>query len=144
MLLLCPLCLNILTVTRKPEEGNRLRLECRTCPYEHLIDQEIFSRRYFWKRKEEDDAVKKLLEKAKKDRDQVSKEGMDENVTKENTPMEQKDAGEKADADMVVVEQLDVEMANLDMGIVVEEEDAVTVDDAKKTGVRVAAVVGWD
>lgn len=88
--------------------------------------------------------MKKLLEKAKKDRDQVSKEGMDENVTKENTPMEQKDAGEKADADMVVVEQLDVEMANLDMGIVVEEEDAVTVDDAKKTGVRVAAVVGWD
>jgi DNA-directed RNA polymerase subunit M/transcription elongation factor TFIIS len=67
--------MNNLTVTKMPEEEEtRPRMECRTCPYEHLIEQKTFSRRYFWTRKEEDYAVKKLLEKSKADRAKAGKE----------------------------------------------------------------------
>lgn len=35
-------------------EAGRNRLECRTCPYQHLIEENMYSRRYF-KRKERED-----------------------------------------------------------------------------------------
>ncbi|KAI1479820.1 hypothetical protein K445DRAFT_322399 [Daldinia sp. EC12] len=53
MLLFCPQCSNILTVSMSAEAG-RNRLECRTCPYQHLIEENMYSRRYF-KRKERED-----------------------------------------------------------------------------------------
>ncbi|KAH8662301.1 RNA polymerase 3 c11 subunit [Xylariales sp. PMI_506] len=53
MLLFCPHCSNILTVTAAPESG-RNRLECRTCPYQHLISTALFSRREFTRKERED------------------------------------------------------------------------------------------
>ncbi|CAJ2503760.1 Uu.00g111540.m01.CDS01 [Anthostomella pinea] len=53
MLLFCPQCSNILTVSPSPETG-RNRLECRTCPYQHAIDEPMYSRRHF-KRKEREE-----------------------------------------------------------------------------------------
>ncbi|KAI0008309.1 hypothetical protein F4779DRAFT_618743 [Xylariaceae sp. FL0662B] len=53
MLLFCPLCSNILTVSPSPETG-RNRLECRTCPYQHAIEEPMYSRRYFKKKERED------------------------------------------------------------------------------------------
>ncbi|KAI0602789.1 hypothetical protein F4775DRAFT_588359 [Biscogniauxia sp. FL1348] len=53
MLLFCPQCSNILTVSTSPESG-RNRLECRTCPYQHAIEEPMYSRRYFKKKERED------------------------------------------------------------------------------------------
>ncbi|KAI0201703.1 hypothetical protein F4808DRAFT_95865 [Astrocystis sublimbata] len=53
MLLFCPQCSNILTVAPSPENG-RNRLECRTCPYQHAIEEPMYSRRYFKKKERED------------------------------------------------------------------------------------------
>ncbi|KAI1365275.1 hypothetical protein F5Y08DRAFT_186483 [Xylaria arbuscula] len=53
MLLFCPQCSNILTVSASPENG-RNRLECRTCPYQHAIEEPMYSRRYFKKKERED------------------------------------------------------------------------------------------
>ncbi|KAI1076945.1 hypothetical protein F5B20DRAFT_298820 [Whalleya microplaca] len=53
MLLFCPQCSNILTVSASPETG-RNRLECRTCPYQHAIEEPMYSRRYFKKKERED------------------------------------------------------------------------------------------
>ncbi|KAK9781551.1 putative DNA-directed RNA polymerase subunit [Seiridium cardinale] len=53
MLLFCPHCSNILTVGTSPESG-RNRLECRTCPYQHLITTSMFSRREFTRKERED------------------------------------------------------------------------------------------
>ncbi|OIW30868.1 hypothetical protein CONLIGDRAFT_293195 [Coniochaeta ligniaria NRRL 30616] len=52
MLLFCPHCSNILTVSAM--ETGRNRLECRTCPYEHPIEQTIYSRRTFARVEKED------------------------------------------------------------------------------------------
>ncbi|KAL2757798.1 hypothetical protein ACRALDRAFT_1061090 [Sodiomyces alcalophilus JCM 7366] len=51
MLLFCPNCANILTVSAVASVRNRL--ECRTCPFEYAITSPIYSRRYF-ERKERD------------------------------------------------------------------------------------------
>ncbi|KAJ1335634.1 DNA-directed RNA polymerase III subunit RPC11 [Microdochium nivale] len=53
MLLFCPRCSNILTVSPSSETG-RNRLECRTCPYQHAIEEPLFSRRVFKKKERED------------------------------------------------------------------------------------------
>ncbi|CAK7566741.1 MAG: RNA polymerase III C11 subunit [Sporothrix epigloea] len=53
MLLFCPCCANILTVSAHPENG-RNRLECRTCPYEYAIATPLFSRREFVRKEKED------------------------------------------------------------------------------------------
>ncbi|RYC65243.1 hypothetical protein CHU98_g1000 [Xylaria longipes] len=53
MLLFCPQCSNILTISASPENG-RNRLECRTCPYQHAIEEPMYSRRYFKKKERED------------------------------------------------------------------------------------------
>ncbi|KAH9889181.1 hypothetical protein F4778DRAFT_785735 [Xylariomycetidae sp. FL2044] len=49
----CPVCSNILTVSPASDTG-RNRLECRTCPYQHAIEEPMYSRRYF-KRKEREE-----------------------------------------------------------------------------------------
>lgn len=102
---------------------------CRTCPYEHPIEQKIFSRRYFWERKEEDEVVKKLLVKAKAERDAANKDGAGRNVAKENLPMEGNDAGEEGDANIENTEQGDVEKVDVGMRNVGKENAApVTVE----------------
>ncbi|KAI0154265.1 hypothetical protein GGR57DRAFT_502857 [Xylariaceae sp. FL1272] len=53
MLLFCPRCSNILTVSGSSDSG-RNRLECRTCPYQHAIEDAMFHRRYFKKKERED------------------------------------------------------------------------------------------
>ncbi|KAK8008888.1 DNA-directed RNA polymerase III subunit RPC10 [Apiospora marii] len=53
MLLFCPHCSNILTVSLSPDTG-RNRLECRTCPYQHQITTPMFSRREFERKERED------------------------------------------------------------------------------------------
>ncbi|KAI0897369.1 hypothetical protein F4806DRAFT_398082 [Annulohypoxylon nitens] len=53
MLLFCPECSNILTVSVSPESG-RNRLECRTCPYQHAISETLYGRKYFKKKERED------------------------------------------------------------------------------------------
>ncbi|KAI1394784.1 hypothetical protein F4819DRAFT_237809 [Hypoxylon fuscum] len=53
MMLFCPHCSNMLTVSPSPETG-RNRLECRTCPYQHMIDTSMFSRREYKKKERED------------------------------------------------------------------------------------------
>ncbi|KAK2768072.1 DNA-directed RNA polymerases iii kda polypeptide [Colletotrichum kahawae] len=52
MLLFCPNCANILTVSAYA--GVRNRLECRTCPFEHAITEPIYSRRAFERKERED------------------------------------------------------------------------------------------
>ncbi|KAI8166612.1 DNA-directed RNA polymerase III subunit RPC10 [Colletotrichum sp. SAR 10_71] len=52
MLLFCPNCANILTVSAYA--GVRNRLECRTCPFEHAITEPIYSRREFERKERED------------------------------------------------------------------------------------------
>ncbi|OTB03925.1 hypothetical protein M426DRAFT_321227 [Hypoxylon sp. CI-4A] len=53
MLLFCPKCANMLTVSVSPESG-RNRLECRTCPYQHAIDTPLYSQRHYKRRERED------------------------------------------------------------------------------------------
>lgn len=53
MLLFCPCCANVLTVSAHPETA-RNRLECRTCPYEYAITTPLFSRREFVRKEKED------------------------------------------------------------------------------------------
>ncbi|KAI2617127.1 hypothetical protein GGR54DRAFT_608347 [Hypoxylon sp. NC1633] len=53
MLLFCPECSNILTVSAAPDTG-RNRLECRTCPYQHAIEQPLFARRAYQRKERED------------------------------------------------------------------------------------------
>ncbi|CAZ81168.1 unnamed protein product [Tuber melanosporum] len=55
MLLFCPQCSNSLTVSRAPETGTN-RLECRTCPYQFLLDQAYYERKSM-KRKEVEDVL---------------------------------------------------------------------------------------
>ncbi|KAL8873618.1 MAG: hypothetical protein Q9174_000943 [Haloplaca sp. 1 TL-2023] len=60
MLLFCPVCSNALTVSLAPAteedpEGQN-RLECRTCPYEYLINDMLYERKTM-KRKEVDDVL---------------------------------------------------------------------------------------
>ena len=55
MLLFCPQCSNTLTVSRAPETGTN-RLECRTCPYQFLLDQAYYERKSM-KRKEVEDVL---------------------------------------------------------------------------------------
>ncbi|PHH88177.1 hypothetical protein CDD83_7867 [Cordyceps sp. RAO-2017] len=52
MLLFCPHCANILTVSLTGSRRNRL--ECRTCPFEHAISEPVFSRRLFERKEKED------------------------------------------------------------------------------------------
>ncbi|XXH05927.1 hypothetical protein Hte_012370 [Hypoxylon texense] len=52
MLLFCPQCSNILTVSPSPETGHN-RFECRTCPYSHAIDKRWFQRREFKQKERE-------------------------------------------------------------------------------------------
>ncbi|KAI3393774.1 hypothetical protein diail_3733 [Diaporthe ilicicola] len=52
MLLFCPHCANILTVSAM--ENGLNRLECRTCPYEYAITEPLYSRRVFHRKERED------------------------------------------------------------------------------------------
>ncbi|EON95948.1 putative dna-directed rna polymerase iii subunit rpc10 protein [Phaeoacremonium minimum UCRPA7] len=52
MLLFCPTCANILTVSAMATGNNRL--ECRTCPYEFAISEPLYSRREFTRKEKED------------------------------------------------------------------------------------------
>ncbi|KAI9856215.1 MAG: RNA polymerase III C11 subunit [Vezdaea acicularis] len=56
MLVFCPACSNALTVTSTEEVPPQNRLECRTCPYQFIIDKRYYERRYF-PRKEDDDVL---------------------------------------------------------------------------------------
>lgn len=53
MLLFCPRCSNILTVSPSPDTA-RNRLECRACSYQHAISVPMFSRRTFERKERED------------------------------------------------------------------------------------------
>lgn len=57
----CPLCSNCLTVSRSSNHTNEFplgqnRLECRTCPYQFLIDKKYYERKEM-KRKEVEDVM---------------------------------------------------------------------------------------
>ncbi|KAJ4416290.1 RNA polymerase III C11 subunit [Gnomoniopsis sp. IMI 355080] len=52
MLLFCPYCANLLTVSVMDNGKNRL--ECRTCPYELPITDPLYSRRIFPKKERDD------------------------------------------------------------------------------------------
>lgn len=52
MLLFCPNCANILTISSMGSVRNRL--ECRTCPYEHSITGPFYSRKEFERQERED------------------------------------------------------------------------------------------
>ncbi|KAI9817717.1 MAG: RNA polymerase III C11 subunit [Phylliscum demangeonii] len=60
MLLFCPACANVLTVSRAPASerfpDGANRLECRTCPYQFIIEKRYFERRMV-KRKEVEDVM---------------------------------------------------------------------------------------
>ncbi|KAI9700983.1 MAG: RNA polymerase III C11 subunit [Bogoriella megaspora] len=62
MLLFCPYCSNILTIGKisldDPDESKqgKRRFECRTCPYELLLEHRWFERRTM-KRKEPEDVI---------------------------------------------------------------------------------------
>ncbi|KAK0510138.1 hypothetical protein JMJ35_007532 [Cladonia borealis] len=61
MLLFCPLCSNCLTVSRSSNHTTEFpsgqnRLECRTCPYQFLIDKKYYERKEM-KRKEVEDVM---------------------------------------------------------------------------------------
>ncbi|KAA6410426.1 MAG: rna polymerase iii subunit c11 [Lasallia pustulata] len=60
MLLFCPCCSNSLTVSRNPPTDafplGQNRLECRTCPYQFLINQRYYERKEM-KRKEVEDVM---------------------------------------------------------------------------------------
>ncbi|KAF2433231.1 hypothetical protein EJ08DRAFT_95774 [Tothia fuscella] len=63
MLLFCPTCSNILTVSRVPQSSqpdahikNHNRFECRSCPYQYVLDRRYYERRTL-KRKEVDDIL---------------------------------------------------------------------------------------
>ncbi|KAF2403571.1 hypothetical protein EJ06DRAFT_488310 [Trichodelitschia bisporula] len=62
MLLFCPHCSNMLTVTRvsytDPDTSahGRNRFECRTCPYSYQLEKRYYERKTF-KRKEVDDIL---------------------------------------------------------------------------------------
>lgn len=63
MILVCPSCSNLLVVSRisntqgaeKELEGKN-RFECRTCPYQYVIDKQYYDRKLL-KRKDVDDVV---------------------------------------------------------------------------------------
>ncbi|PQE21271.1 dna-directed RNA polymerase iii subunit rpc10 protein [Rutstroemia sp. NJR-2017a WRK4] len=61
MLLFCPTCSNILTVSPtpvssspSPEDAGLNRLECLTCPYQYILQKAIYDRKTF-KREEKED-----------------------------------------------------------------------------------------
>ncbi|KAL2043228.1 hypothetical protein N7G274_004288 [Stereocaulon virgatum] len=61
MLLFCPCCSNSLTISRSSaptasHPSGQNRLECRTCPYEFLIDKKYYERKEM-KRKEVEDVL---------------------------------------------------------------------------------------
>ncbi|KAF2757879.1 hypothetical protein EJ05DRAFT_370535 [Pseudovirgaria hyperparasitica] len=62
MLLFCPVCSNLLTVSKMPvnplwpEESGKNRFECRTCPYMFMITQRMMERKPM-KRKEVEDVL---------------------------------------------------------------------------------------
>lgn len=62
-LVVCPCCSNTLTVSRAPYNqdepdypNGRNRLECRTCPYQFLLDKRYYERKEM-KRKEVEDVI---------------------------------------------------------------------------------------
>ncbi|KAF2194942.1 hypothetical protein K469DRAFT_698502 [Zopfia rhizophila CBS 207.26] len=53
MLLFCPQCSNVLTITKIPNDdpadaeiAGQNRFECRTCPYQFVINKRYFERKY--------------------------------------------------------------------------------------------------
>ncbi|CAL3962244.1 unnamed protein product [Diplocarpon coronariae] len=59
MLLFCPSCSNVLTVsmTANPTDANGEninRLECQTCPYQYLLSKRYFERKTFVRQERED------------------------------------------------------------------------------------------
>ncbi|KUJ23587.1 DNA-directed RNA polymerase III subunit RPC10 [Mollisia scopiformis] len=57
MLLFCPSCSNVLTVSQISVEGDETpvnRLECQTCPYQYIITKRYFERRAFVRKERED------------------------------------------------------------------------------------------
>ncbi|KAG9243731.1 DNA-directed RNA polymeras-like protein III subunit rpc10 [Calycina marina] len=62
MLLFCPSCANVLTVSTtkvpSPTQGNNVledtnRFECRTCPYEYILTKRWFERKTFERKVQE-------------------------------------------------------------------------------------------
>ncbi|KAK0749260.1 hypothetical protein B0T18DRAFT_436848 [Schizothecium vesticola] len=51
-ILFCPHCANLLILSRMETGGNRV--ECRTCPYQHAIEETIYSRKNFPRKEKED------------------------------------------------------------------------------------------
>ncbi|KAI9737496.1 MAG: RNA polymerase III C11 subunit [Cirrosporium novae-zelandiae] len=60
MLLFCPACSDTLTVSRSPSSNEhpfgQNRLECRTCPYQFVLEKSYYERTYLT-RKEKDDVI---------------------------------------------------------------------------------------
>ncbi|KAF2091145.1 hypothetical protein K490DRAFT_62467 [Saccharata proteae CBS 121410] len=62
MLLFCPACSNSLTVSRVPDDPNdpnnsgKNRFECRSCPYQYVLDRRYYERKAM-KRKEVEDVL---------------------------------------------------------------------------------------
>ncbi|CAG8958030.1 hypothetical protein HYFRA_00000374 [Hymenoscyphus fraxineus] len=61
MLLFCPNCSNVLSVSKVPmdspieEERGKNRMECRTCPYQYVINEQSFFERKNFTFVEKDD-----------------------------------------------------------------------------------------
>ncbi|KAF1985309.1 hypothetical protein K402DRAFT_395003 [Aulographum hederae CBS 113979] len=64
MLLFCPTCANMLTISKFPDTPNRNdqkyigmnRFECRTCPYQYILERQYYERKEM-KAKEVEDVV---------------------------------------------------------------------------------------
>ncbi|KAI9056022.1 hypothetical protein LZ554_000954 [Drepanopeziza brunnea f. sp. 'monogermtubi'] len=59
MLLFCPSCSNLLTVSKTvnpndPTNGEINRLECQTCPYQYLLERRYFERKTFVRQERDD------------------------------------------------------------------------------------------
>ena len=59
--IVCPACSNVLTVSRVPalqdgQSASRNRFECRTCPYQYVLDRRYYERKPM-KRKEVEDVM---------------------------------------------------------------------------------------
>ncbi|KAL2053539.1 hypothetical protein ABVK25_006191 [Lepraria finkii] len=87
MLLFCPCCSNSLTISRSsantadalgPYPTGQNRLECRTCPYQFLIDKKYYERKEM-KRKEVEDVLggKEAWDNVDKTDAQCTREGCD-------------------------------------------------------------------
>ncbi|KAF4629270.1 hypothetical protein G7Y89_g8878 [Cudoniella acicularis] len=61
MLLFCPSCSNVLTVSNVPaivateeDQAGDYRLECKTCPYQYVLKKRYYERKTFVRKERED------------------------------------------------------------------------------------------